>query len=518
MNETIKGTNAVIYARYSSYGQNERSIEGQIQDCKEYAKRCELNIIGEYIDRATTGTSDNRAGFQQMIEDAAKKQFQYVIVYKLDRFARNRYDSAIYKAKLKKYGVVVLSAMEQISNTPEGIILESVLEGMAEYYSANLSQNVKRGNRVALQNKKYIGGKVPLGYKVVNQTVYIDEHTAPIVRHIFSQYASGVPKCEIIDELNSKGIKTSSGGKFVNNSFSHILNNKRYIGIQELDGIVYEGVFPRIIDDETFEKVQKQLEKNKRAPATNKAVEEYILNGKLFCGHCGASMVGDCATGSKGKKYHYYICSKKKKRTLTCNKRREKKDFIEWYVVEQTLLYVLTPKRVDYIAKKCVEIYKSEFDDSHIKNLEREIKSIDCEIDKLVDLALNAKSDAVIKKVDLRADELAAKKSDLENQIAKLKIGNRVVLTEDDIKKWLNSFCKGDMFDMDFRKRIINTFVNSIYLFDDKVIIYYNIKNGKQISYIEMLDDVKEFEGEYLSETDKKSLDFNSYGVPIQIE
>lgn len=138
----------------------------------------EISVVGEYVDRALTGTNDNRASFQRMIADASKKQFQYVIVYKLDRFARNRYDSAIYKAKLKKYGVTVLSAMEQISDTPEGIILESVLEGMAEYYSANLSQNVKRGIKVALQNKTFIGGTPPYGYFVKNKNVYIDEKKA----------------------------------------------------------------------------------------------------------------------------------------------------------------------------------------------------------------------------------------------------------------------------------------------------------------------------------------------------
>lgn len=141
--------NAVIYARYSSHGQTEQSIEGQLRDNYAWAKQQGVIVVGEYIDRALTGTKDQRPDFQRMIADAAKKQFELVIVWKLDRFARNRYDSAIYKAKLKKYGVKVVSVKENITDSPEGIILEGLLESMAEYYSANLSQNVRRGLRRA---------------------------------------------------------------------------------------------------------------------------------------------------------------------------------------------------------------------------------------------------------------------------------------------------------------------------------------------------------------------------------
>lgn len=120
--------NAVIYARYSSHSQTEQSIEGQLQECYNFAKRNNYNVIDEYIDRATTGTNDNREQFQQMMKDSEKKQFQGVIVYQLDRFARNRYNSATNKAKLKKNGVRVFSAKENISEDASGILMESVLE------------------------------------------------------------------------------------------------------------------------------------------------------------------------------------------------------------------------------------------------------------------------------------------------------------------------------------------------------------------------------------------------------
>ena len=136
---------AVIYARYSSENQREESIEGQLRECKEYADYNDIEVVGEYIDRALTAKTDNRPGFQRMIQDSGKKLFDLVLVWKLDRFARNRYDSAFYRYTLRKNGVKIISVKENISDGPEGIILESMIEGMAEYYSANLSQNVKRG-------------------------------------------------------------------------------------------------------------------------------------------------------------------------------------------------------------------------------------------------------------------------------------------------------------------------------------------------------------------------------------
>ena len=186
--------NAVIYARYSSYSQQEQSIEGQLRDCYAYCEREGMSVVGEYIDRAISGRTDERPDFQRMIADSSKKQFAYVVVWKLDRFARNRYDSAMYKAKLKKNGVKVLSAMEPISNSPESIIMEGLLESMAEYYSANLSENVKRGQRESMLKHNWTGGTVPFGYQVREKKLLPREDRAPIVKEIFEKYAAGVSK------------------------------------------------------------------------------------------------------------------------------------------------------------------------------------------------------------------------------------------------------------------------------------------------------------------------------------
>ena len=163
--------NGIIYARYSSDGQREESIEGQLRECREYAEKHNITIIGTYIDRALSAKTDNRPEFQQMISDSSKKQFDVVIIWKLDRFARNRLDSATYRAVLKRNGVNVVSAKENISEGPEGIILESMLEGMAEYYSAELSVKVKRGQKENALKCKANGGTIPFGY-VINAERY----------------------------------------------------------------------------------------------------------------------------------------------------------------------------------------------------------------------------------------------------------------------------------------------------------------------------------------------------------
>ena len=174
--------NAVIYARYSSDNQREESIEGQLRECREYAERNGMNVVATYIDRALSAKTDDRPQFQQMIRDSNTHKFEVVLVWKLDRFSRNRYDSANYKRKLAQNHVRVVSATEPISNTPEGIMLESLLEGMAEYYSAELSEKVSRGHKENALKAKFNGGTIPLGYRIdENQHYQIDPATAPLV-------------------------------------------------------------------------------------------------------------------------------------------------------------------------------------------------------------------------------------------------------------------------------------------------------------------------------------------------
>ncbi len=170
-----KTKTAVIYARYSSDSQSEQSIEGQLRVCNEYAKNNDILVLKTYIDRAMTGTNDNRPDFRQMIEDSKRHDFNMVLVYKFDRFSRNKYEATKHKKTLKDNGVKVVSATEYMPDSPEAIILESMLEGYAEYYSAELSQKVKRGMNETRLKGNFTGGFIMYGYKVVNHKLVIDE-------------------------------------------------------------------------------------------------------------------------------------------------------------------------------------------------------------------------------------------------------------------------------------------------------------------------------------------------------
>ena len=478
--------NAVIYARYSSHNQTEQSIEGQLHDAYEFAQREGYTIVGEYIDRAQSGTKDTRIDFQRMIADAQKKQFQAVIVWKLDRFARNRYDSAIYKAKLKKYGIRVVSVMERIQDNPEGIILEGMLESMAEYYSANLAVNIKRGQRESIAKGRFCGGPIPYGYKNADGHLIADDKTAPIIQEVFRRYSEGESMKDIIDNLSARGVKSSSGGALTYTTFSRALLNRVYIGEFTYNGGVVPGCADALIDADTFAKVQEKVASRRHAPAAGKAKVEYLLQGKVFCGHCGGHMVGESGKGRNGEVYSYYSCRNRKK-YHTCQKKNEKKDFIEWYVAEQTLEYILTPERMEKVAAAVVREYEKEFGDGPIKEKERQIKKIEKELDNLVDSLAEAPK-AARPRIYARMEELEAQKADIEIDVAKLKIAQGIRFTEAEVKAWLKQFCKGDALDEDFRRRIIDVFINSVYLYDKRVIIFYNIKGGKQVSYIDVAD------------------------------
>ena len=272
----------VIYARYSSDNQREESIEGQLRECKVFAEKNGIDVVGTYIDRALSAKTDNRPDFQKMIKDSAKKQFDCVIVWKLDRFARNRYDSAHYKAILRKNGVRVLSATEAISQGAEGIILESVLEGMAEYYSAELAEKVIRGQTENALSCRFNGGTIPIGYKINKDRKFeIDTETAPYVLSAFKMYEDGMTMQEIADDLNVKGLRNNRGTKLNINGISTMLSNRRYMGEYYYRDIVIPDGIPAIVPKDLFLRVQERIAKNKNSPARYRADEQYMLSTKL---------------------------------------------------------------------------------------------------------------------------------------------------------------------------------------------------------------------------------------------
>lgn len=478
--------NAVIYARYSSHAQNEQSIEGQLRDNYAWAQQQGITVIGEYIDRALTGTKDQRPEFLRMIRDAEKRQFQMVIVWKLDRFSRSRYDSAFYKNKLKSCGVRVVSVKENISDTPEGIILEGLLEAMAEYYSANLSQNIKRGQRESISKKQFCGGRVPIGYKIENKKIVVDEKNVENVRYIFSQYAQGVNKKKIVDELNQRGVRNSLGDKMTVNTIRTMLTNTTYIGLFRYGGETIEGMCEPIIDADTFQRVQERISRTKQAPAAAKAIVSYQLQGKAFCGHCGAPMVGECGRSNTGNVYHYYACAVKKKQH-TCKKKNERKEFLETFVVAKTLQYILTSAHSTKVAKAVVAEYKKEFSSAQVDTLEKSLKQIERDLDKLVDALVEAPKVAH-PRIYERMEALEAQKSEAETDLARLRIASDICITEEEVYTWLQNFRHGDPHDPDFREKIIDTFINTVYIYDNKIVIFYNIRGGSSTHRINFAD------------------------------
>ena len=352
--------NAVIYARYSSDSQREESIEGQLRECREYAERNNMTIVGTYIDRALSAKTADRPEFQHMIKDSAKELFEIVLVWKLDRFSRDRYDSAHYKHILKKNGVKVISAKEHISEGPEGIILEAMLEGYAEYYSAELSEKIRRGQKENALKGRNNGGGIPLGYLLGDeQKLVLDPVTAPLVREIFQRYADGEIVRTIVEDFNRRGLKTKSGKPFSPNSFNRILKNRKYIGEYRYQDVVIEGDVPAIVPEDLFNRVQERMEKNRHAPAMAKAKEDYLLTTKLFCVKCERMMVGESGKSHTGAMHYYYKCSGAK-RLKDCDKKAVRKDWIERVVVRLTMQRVMDEEKINRLIDAILVMQEQE--------------------------------------------------------------------------------------------------------------------------------------------------------------
>mgnify|MGYP002534765885 CR=1 FL=1 len=466
--------NVVIYARFSSHSQTEQSIEGQLKVCYEYAESHNYTVVGEYIDRAQSGKFDNRADFQRMIADSDKHTFEGVLVYQLDRFARNRYDSAIYKAKLKKNGVRVLSAKENITDDASGILIEGVLESMAEYYSAELSEKVIRGQTENALKGKCTGGTGTIGYKIDDDKFYhLDPLTAPLVLEAFQRYDNGDKMVEIVNFLNDKGVRNMLGGKMTHSSVNTMLKNRRYIGELSFRDIVVPDAIPVIVPKDLFDRVQKRLDKNKRAPACGKADEEYLLTTKLFCGKCGALMFGESGTSATGRTYYYYKCANVKRRK-GCNKKTVQKEWLEDLVVRETMKLIQDDAVIDKIVQLVMDVQNQE--NTTIPLLEKQLREVNKKLDNLMkaieDGLYTRTTKERLEALEIQKDELTAKIAD-----EKLK---KPSFNEDFIRFWLMKFRKFDISQKKQRKALIEIFVNAIFLYDDRMLITFNYKNGTQ--------------------------------------
>ena len=472
---------AVIYARYSSDNQREESIEGQIRECTAYAEKNGITVIKHYIDRALSAKTDNRPEFQQMIKDSEKRLFDIVLVWKLDRFARNRYDSAHYEYQLERNHVKLVSATEPISEGPAGIMVKSMLTGMAEYYSAELSEKVVRGMTENVLKGKYNGGTIPIGYTVDEEKFFqIDPLKAPFVVEAFQRYNDGATMKELMNWLNDSGVTTNRNQKFTYNSIQTLLTNRRYIGENRFKDIVMPDSIPVIIEKELFDSVQDKIAKNRRAPARHKAEDDYLLTTKLFCGMCGAMMFGECGTSRNKNVHHYYKCANAK-RTKTCKKKTVRKEWLEDLVVCETMKMIHDDDCIQSIVDAVMILQEQE--NTVLPLLEKQMKDIENGIENL----LNAIQAGVLtSSTKGRLEKLEAQQKELEIRIAEEKLAKPKV-SADFVKFWLTNFRKLDPNVKSHRETLINTFVNVVYLYDEKVLITFNYKDGtKTITFDEI--------------------------------
>lgn len=465
---------AVIYARFSSDRQREESIEGQLRECKEYAERNGITVLGSYVDRALSAKTDNRPDFQRMIKDSAKGLFDVVLVWKLDRFARNRYDSAHYKAILKKNGVKVVSAKEAIAEDSTGILLESLLEGYAEFYSVELSEKIHRGQKENALKGLNNGGGIPLGYVLgKDKRLEIDPLTAPLVVEIFTRYAEGETVRSIVESFNERGLRTRRNQPFNMNSFNRILKNRKYIGEYSYQDVTIPGGVPTIVSQELFDRVQAKMERNRRAPAASKAEESYILSTKLFCGKCGRLMVGESGTSHTGKKHHYYKCGSSKRKT-GCDKKAVKKDWIEELILRKTMELIHNDKALDRLADTLVDFQQQENTDIPI--LKRQLEETTRGIENL----LNAIQQGILTpSTKARLEQLEETKTQLEISMVQAEL-KKPLLSKKQILFWLYRFRGIDRNDPEHRQRLIDTFVNAVYVFDDKIALTFNYRDGTE--------------------------------------
>ena len=321
-----------------------------------------------------------------------------------------------------------------------------------------------------------INAYVPLGYAVgEDRKFHIDPITAPIVKNVFKKYVAGIPISEICKYVDSKGIKTMKGNTYGKNNIRTILSNKRYIGIYIYKDKEIAGGMPKIISQKIFAAAQLKLEKNKIAPARNKAVDSYLLTTKLFCGLCKHPMTGISGRGRSGKKYCYYVCTEQKD-THNCTKSRISKQKLEDLVVAATM-EILTDERIEVIARNVVNYSKKGQNDAALKSLKRKIKDNKKATDNLLKALESGKiNDIILSQIAKKEEELRQLEYDILQEQ-----NNLFTLTASQVQSFLYSFKNGNINDPKYRKALIDVFVRRIIIKEKKMAIYYNVQKERSI-------------------------------------
>lgn len=474
----------VIYARYSAgSGQTDQSIEGQVRECKAYIKKNKLQLVGIYADRHITGRTDRRPEFQRMISDAEAGVFDVLVVYTTDRFSRDKYDSAIYKRKLKDCGVQIRYAAENIPEGPEGILLEALMEGWAQYYSEELSRKILRGMKDTALKGKSTGAATPIGYKVgPDQTFEIDPDVAPHVLHAFEMFLEGATFADISRYFGQHDIRTGKGNLINGNAVRKLLMSKRYIGEYKWNDVVIEDGMPAIVPEDLFYMVQEKIEQRHKPRALS---ADYYLSGKLFCGLCGSNYKGVSGTSHTGAKHYYYKCTGK-----DCDVPKIPAREFEAFIASEVAEALLDPEALDVIAQKLCEYQKEDAPPASVEP-EKRLARIEKQLEAVVyNLSQRPGSDALLNKLD----ELEAEREELKAEIAISNVEYKKDPLQDPgaLKDGIIAFLSGFSFDDDekYNQRVLEAFVRKVVKTNEKILIELNVTGVEPLE----LEDLRGFD------------------------
>ena len=488
--QNTEGSIAAIYARYSSHSQNDASIEQQIAECTEYARQNNLRIVATFEDRARSGRRDNRPGFQRMVRAAERHEFQVLLAYKSNRIARNMLNALAYEDRLARAGVRVVYCKENFGDNAAGRLALRMMMSVNEFYSDNMAEDIKRGLYDSAAQGKVVG-LIPYGYKKGEDgTFVIDEDAAAIVREIFRRVANDEPYAHIADDLNARGIKTKMNKPWGKNSFHALLANERYTGVYIYGDYRKEGGMPVIIERELFLVVQKKLKAKKEVRGRHHETGDFLLTGKLFCGHCLAPMVGCSGTSRTGAMHYYYGCQTKRVKRK-CDKKNVRRDWIEEEVTRAVITTVLTDAMIEWIADKTMEMVKKQKEASQLHYYEERLADTKKSIANLIRAI---EMGIVTRNTKERLQILEDEESFLTDQITIEKIGLAEIEREQ-VVYWLHYLRKGDARDKRFQREVIDDFIRAVYLYDDhfKLVIDFT---GKETVFEFNLSDVDASTGE----------------------
>lgn len=473
----------VIYGRYSSHNQKDISIEQQVALCRDLAAERGIEIKEVYADRAISGKTDKRPAFQKMLKDSASGTFHYVIAWKSSRIGRNMLEAMVNECRLADNGVRILYVEEDFDDTAAGRFAKRSMMNVNQFYIENMAEDVKRGMNSNAE-RCLVNGPAPFGYKTEDHHYVIDEPAAAIVREIFERTATGEPFVGIYTDLNQRNIRTRKGGKWVRSSFQAILRNEKYRGVYIFDETRIENGMPRIISDELYFRVQEVLKMKKNPQGSHRINGDYLLTGKLYCGHCKAPMVGISGTGTNGL-YYYYTCNGKRQHS-GCDKKNVRRDFIENEVARGITEYVLQDDMIDWIADATVNYHKQHRDETDFDKLNDQMTDIDrslANLMKAVEEGLKSET------VEQRIKELEKEKKHINSKLFDI-TANYPEVTKREVVAWLTSLKAGDINDKKFQSELFNTFISAVYLYDDKrVKIIFGMPGGGKYTYKNLPED-----------------------------